>query len=170
MSKDSKKKPAAKGGKFNYDIRPEAGKGGGKPAVEWQKAAADALAAATADAALAAAVASKAAADDLLAEVKPAYGGDPVALAKIAAASQFVMRADAPRGARKTWTQALLDRAASSDDSYIKIFCLDQIRWCGSAGDAARVRAIGDAGRKPVREFAAMAARELSGDRIGMSK
>ena len=148
MSKDSKKKPAAKGGKFNYDIRPEAGKGGGKPAVEWQKAAADAL----------------------LAEVKPAYGGDPVALAKIAAASQFVMRADAPRGARKTWTQALLDRAASSDDSYIKIFCLDQIRWCGSRGDAARVRAIGDAGRKPVREFAAMAARELSGDRIGMSK
>ena len=148
MSKDSKKKPAAKGGKFNYDIRPEAGKGGGKPAVEWQKAAADAL----------------------LAEVKPAYGGDPVALAKIAAASQFVMRADAPRGARKTWTQALLDRAASSDDSYIKIFCLDQIRWCGSRGDVARVRAIGDAGRKPVREFAAMAARELSGDRIGMSK
>ena len=87
-------------------------------AVDWSKKNDAKLAEATSDEALAAVVADEASAKKLLAAIKPAYETCPIAAAKIAAVSQWVMLPDPwyclfwdgeHEAGRKVWTAALLD-------------------------------------------------------------
>jgi hypothetical protein len=157
--------------KNEYDIRPEEDKINAAPtAVAWQNANGAALEAAVADGELAEAVSSEASARRLLAEVKGAYLTDPTAATKIAAVSQWVMGRDAwyefwkPSRAdgREIWAKALMERARGASDSYVRMFCLDQLRWCGYPCQAECLKSLaridGDAA---VKEFAKMVACEL---------
>ena len=148
-------------------------------AVEWQNANDAAIKEATDDDALAAAASDAAAAEALLSQVRGAYESDPVMLAKAAAVSQWVMEPDpfwllfwkpSRSEGRKVWVQALLATAEKSQDAYVKMFCLDQLRWCGCGCPKvlARIAAIGEGGGKAVREFAAVVTREIEGRGIGL--
>ena len=126
--------------KDQYDIRPDAAKATAAPtAVEWQKKNDAQIAAATADAVLAAFVADAAAADALLAKIGPAYAGDPLVLTQIAAVTQWTMLSDpwyclfwdGPHAAgRAVWTDALTRKIAQEKDIYIRTFCRQQLDLC----------------------------------------
>ena len=95
-----------------------------------------------------------------LAAVKKAYMSDPVALAEIAALTQYSMRAKGNE--RELWTKALLAKAASSKEPYVQMFCLDQLRWCGLPSQANDVAAIGEkSGDKGVKALADVVRREI---------
>ena len=99
--------------------------------------------------------------DALLAEVKTGYASDPVALTRIAALTQYVMRPDGASG-RTAYAGALLAAAQRAGDADIICFFLDQLRWCGRKEDVPCVRAIGEKASDPaVRDFAFLVAREL---------
>lgn len=132
--------------------------------VYWQDAHRQEIDEATTRAALIAVLKTPAAAAELLAEIKPAYQIDPKVAMKIAAVSQLSMCPKLEDGAklRASWTTALLKRARNAEDVYVKLFCLDQLRWCGHSNDAQAVNEIGEkSGEKSVADFAAMVAREL---------
>ena len=144
----------------------------------WQRQNAKELAAATSEAAIVACTDSAEAAAALLARVKPAYATDPLDACLIAEVTHWVM-VDAGsswyefwrehRGdRRKVWADALLKAVEGAADEYVAIFCLDQLRWCGSRCQVERLRALGaKAKSKPVAEFVRLLVRELEGDRIG---
>lgn len=149
-----------------------------KPLVaEWQKANAALLEAAVSDDSLAEAVASPAAAMDLLAKIGPAYDTDPVVATRIAAVTQWVMTPDEPcwwkfwaasphADGRKVWVEALLRTAETSPCASATAFCLDQLRWCGCACPrvAERIRAVGvRSADKAVRDMADLALRASGG-------
>lgn len=153
-----------------------ASKAGDPSVAEWQKANEAAIKAATAPEALKAHLQDAAAAKELLAKVKGAYASDPMALTVAAAVSQHVMKPDDcgffcaigrflafwQTDERTLWTAALLDTATESKDAYVQMFCLEQLRWCGLAKQAAAVRTFGEvAADKAVKDFAAWVAREL---------
>ena len=147
-----------------YDIRPDAGGDGVPTSVEWQNANDVRLKAATTPETLAKFVASDAAADALLAQIGPAYKGDPLVLTQIGCVTQLVMcpKCDKAPAGRAVWTAALIKAAAESEDSYRTMFLLDQLRWCGKPEQADRVLAIGAKAKDPgVKEFAAWTVREL---------
>ena len=144
-----------------YDIRPEAGDGV-PTAVEWQNAHGKEVAAATQQAELAVCVKTPAAADALLAQVRPAYETDPLVATKIAAVTQSVTGSKASAPGRTIWRAALLKAAKGSSDAYRTVFFLEQLRWCGLAEDVPAVRALADASRDArVKSFAAILVREL---------
>ncbi len=147
-----------------YDIRPEATKPADAPAAEkWQAQNRAKLAAATKDDVLAALVKDAASASALLSEVKPGFQTDPMKAFQIAAVTQFVMRPGKP--GRALWTEQLLAFATKADKNDVKMFYIDQLRWCGLKTQAEKVRAIGKAsGAKCVAEFAEQVASELSGE------
>ena len=119
--------------KDQYDIRPDAAQAGAAPtAVEWQNKNDAALAAATRPEVLAKFVATPAAADALLAQVGPAYAGDPLVLTQIAAVTQLVMcpKCDKAPAARKVWVAALEKAVASAKDDYVRTFCRQQLDLC----------------------------------------
>lgn len=147
-----------------YDIRPEAAKATDAPAAEsWQAQNRVKLAEATKDEVLAAFVKDAASAAALLSEVKPGFQTDPMKAFQIAAVTQFVMRPGKP--GRALWTEQLLAFAAKADKNDVKMFYIDQLRWCGLKTQAGKVSAIGKAsGAKCVAEFAAQVASELSGE------
>ena len=147
---------------------------GGKAPIAslWQEQNRPALEAALADEAIAAFTDTSEAARRLLARVKPGYGTDPLDACRIAEVSHWVMvDADASwyefwrehrSDRRRLWTDALLETAERASDEYVRIFCLDQLRWCGFRCQADRILKLGArAGSKPVRELAEMVAREL---------
>ena len=116
-----------------YDIRPDAAQAGAAPtAVEWQNRNDAALAAATRPEVLAKFVATQAAAEALLAQVGPAYAGDPLVLTQIAAVTQLVMcpKCDKAPAARKVWVAALEKAVASAKDDYVRTFCRQQLDLC----------------------------------------
>ena len=116
-----------------YDIRPDAAQAGAAPtAVEWQNRNDAALAAATRPEVLAKFVATPAAAEALLAQVGPAYAGDPLVLTQIAAVTQLVMcpKCDKAPAARKVWVAALEKAVASAKDDYVRTFCRQQLDLC----------------------------------------
>ena len=141
----------------------------------WQKDNELALAEATSPASIAECVADRDAADALLAGVKTAYETDPMTAFRIAEATHYVTAVPEPqwyefwkesrRGARRTWTEALLARARSSDDDYVRIFCIDQLRWCAFPCQSGAVRALGNMREKGVWDFAQQVANELEGRR-----
>ena len=132
--------------------------------VNWQDAHKAEVAAATEPEVLRKFLASDEAARALLAEVKEAYTTDPIVRIQIGAVSQLVMRPrcpDAPK-LRARWTDALLKQIGFSQNVYHVMFCLDQLRWCGLAKQAAAVRTFGEvASDKAVKDFAAWVAREM---------
>ena len=147
-----------------YDIKPGAAKPTDAPASEkWQSQNKAKLAEATKDEVLAAFVKDAASASALLAEVKPGFQTNPMKAFQIAAVTQFVMRPGKP--GRALWTEQLLAFATKADKNDVKMFYIDQLRWCGLKTQAEKVRAIGKAsGAKCVAEFAEQVASELSGE------
>lgn len=143
-----------------------ASKAGDPMAVEWQKKNEAAIKAATAPEALKAHLKDAAAAKALLGKVKGAYASDPIVLTVAAAVTQQVMTpCKCPKQAsrRALWSEALLETATWSNDAYVQMFCLDQLRWCGLPGQAEKVTAFaGVASDKSVKDFAAWVARELA--------
>ena len=139
---------------------------------EWQKEHGAELAAATAPDAIAACVESRDAAKALLDCVKTAYETEPLVAFRIAEVSRYVMETpEAPwyafwstsRNAERTiWTEALIDRARWADDGYVKIFCIEQLRWCAFPWQADAVRALGEGCENCVRDFAAQIAGEIA--------
>ena len=137
----------------------------------WQKENAAALSKATAPEAVAACVADGASARALLAKVKTAYETDPVAAYQIAEVTHWVMvDSDAAwyefwrehRGdERRIWTDALIDTALASRDDYIRLFCLDQLRWCACPCQVERIRPIGDNASAGVRQMVDLVIRGL---------
>jgi len=142
-------------------------------AVEWHNAAGVKLDAAVDADVLAAFVADEAAATALLAQVKGAYDTDPVVATQAAAISQWVMGEEpcwlcfwkpSPAAGRKVWVKALVARAETADDTYVKLFCLDQLRWCGCKCPCVvkRIGALGDkSGDKAVKDMADLVVRTL---------
>ena len=151
-----------------YDIKPEAAKPADAPAAEkWQAQNKAKLAEATKDEVLAAFVKDAAAASALLAEVKPGFQTCPVKAFQIAAVTQYVMLPG--KSGRALWAGQLLAFAEKAEQTDVKMFYIDQLRWCGLKAQAAKVRALGaSAKEKAVAEFAAQVAEELSGE--AMSK
>ena len=147
-----------------YDIKPEAAKATDAPAAEkWQAQNRAKLAEATKDEVLAAFVKDAASASALLAEVKPGFQTCPVKAFQIAAVTQYVMLPG--KAGRALWTEQLLAFAEKSEQPDVKMFYIDQLRWCGLKAQAAKVRALGQAsGKKCVQEFAEQVATELDGE------
>ena len=134
-------------------------------AVEWHNQVADGLAKETAFEALQQYVMLPKSADDLLAQVKPAYKTDPMVMTKIGCVSQIVMcqKWEKAAAAREIWTCALLSAAETAPDEYRKMFFLDQLRWCGKPAQADRVLQVGrKSGSRAVNDFAMMVAVELA--------
>lgn len=118
----------------------------------WQDQQRKAIDAETTDAKLAAVVATEGSAELLLSRVKGAYTTNPLTLTKIASVTQWVMLPDSwynflwdgPHAkGREVWVEALLDTAEDAKDSYVKIFCLEQLRWCGREDDIDDILKIG---------------------------
>ena len=147
-----------------YDIKPEAAKATDAPAAEkWQAQNKAKLADATKDEVLAAFVKDAASASALLAEVKPGFQTCPVKAFQIAAVTQYVMLPG--KAGRALWTEQLLAFAEKAEQPDVKMFYLDQLRWCGLKAQAAKVVEIGKAsGKKCVQEFAEQVSAELSGE------
>ena len=159
-----------------YDIRPEAAKSADAPTSEkWQQENAAKLAELTKTEVLASFVKDEAAAAALLKEVKTGYGTCPEKAFQIAAVTQYVMtdKGGCPfLGAlafwnwfsateREVWAAQLLAFAEKSEKNDVKMYFLDQLRWCGYPTQAKDIRAIkGDAA---VSGFAEMVAAELEG-------
>ena len=146
-----------------YDIRPEAAKPTDAPiSSTWQAKNRAALDAATKYEVLAAFVKDEASASSLLSEVKSGFQTDAVKALQIAAVTQYVMRPG--KAGRELWAGQLLAFAAKADKNDVKMFYLDQLRWCGLKAQAAKVRELGKAsGEKCVMDFAELVAAELDG-------
>ena len=147
-----------------YDIGPEAAKAADAPAAEkWQAQNKAKLAEATKDEVLAAFVKDAASASALLSEVKPGFQTCPVKAFQIAAVTQYVMLPG--KAGRALWAGQLLAFAEKAEQPDVKMFYIDQLRWCGLKAQAAKVRALGTAsGKKCVKEFAEQVATELDGE------
>lgn len=152
---------------FDVDMRPEASKDTTPTAVVWSNANDTSLAAATSELVIAGIPSSATSAQALLGQLKGAYATDPYVLTQIGAVSQYVMR-PGQEATRRTWTAALLKTAEEAKDTYVKMACLDQLRWCGDADAVPRIRVIGAKGEKSVKDFADMVIRELTGKSIGL--
>ena len=115
-----------------YDIRPAATADGVPTGVEWQRKNDAALKAATSPAALAKFVESDASADALLAQIGPAYRGDPLVLTQIAGVTQLVMcpACDKATARRKVWIAALERARDGAKDGYVRTFCRQQLDIC----------------------------------------
>ena len=115
-----------------YDIRPDAAADGVPTGVEWQRTNDAALKAATTPAALSKFVESDAAADALLAQIGPAYKGDPLVLTQIAGVTQLVMcpKCDKAPARRKVWVAALERARDGTKDDYVRTFCRQQLDIC----------------------------------------
>ena len=140
-------------------------------AVEWQnanKAEIDKLDDAWADDFL---KGGQTAIDALLSEVKPGYATDPMKATQIAVLTQRVMArmpkpqkkpaAGEEHPSRSLWTSRLMAYATSSEAVDVKVFFLDQLRWCGYPRQASEV--LGLKGPKELTVFAEMVAAELKG-------
>ena len=139
---------------------------------DWQTRNEQSLKAALADEEIAGFTGTEAAALGLIARVKPDYQTDPLDACRIAEANHWVMvdadsswyefwRAHRQSG-RRVWTEALLKSAEAAPDDYVKIFCLEQLRWCGRSDQTARIARIGErSGSKAVKDFVCWVVREL---------
>ena len=163
-----------------YDIRPEAAKPADAPSsVDWENKNDAALKAATSDAVLAEIVADDDNAEKLLAKLKGAYLTDPLVAFQVAAVTQWTMASDPwyclfwgeHALGRKVWVKCLFEQIDRTDDEYVKTFCLDQLRWCGTPCCARCIAEIAAQEKsKAVRDFAEVVVRELRGEVVGGSK
>jgi hypothetical protein len=147
----------------------------GRPmAIEWHLTDRASIDKATAPEALEAILEDENAVASLLAEVKPGYGTDALAAAKIAAVSQYVMeRAGTPWWKfwrddrsleRRLWAKALLNAAGKAADDYVAEYYLDQLRWCALSCQIPCIRALAEkSNSKAVKEMAAIVIDQLAG-------
>lgn len=100
----------------------------------------------------------------LFAEIKTGGASDPVASARIAALSQYVMR---PSGtsARKAYADALLDAAQRATEADVICFFLNQLRWCGLPQQAGAIQAFEKSAAPGVAPLAAMTVQAVTDDR-----
>ena len=163
LAAEQKKKDA-------YDIRPEAAKPTDAPAAEkWQSQNRAKLAEATKDEVLAAFVKDVVSASALLSEVKSGFQTDPLKAFQIAAVTQYVMRPG--KSGRTLWAGQLLVSATKAEKNDVRMFYLDQLRWCGLKEQADKARDLGKAsGEKCVADFADMVADELYGVPLKQAK
>lgn len=145
-----------------YDIRPGAAKPADAPTAEkWQADNRAKLADLTKPCVLAAFVKDEKAAAALLSAVKPDYKTCPEKAFQIATVTQYVMTKEGACG-RKVWAGQLLAFAERSEKSDVKMYFMDQIRWCGYKCQADKIRAIGTSSScKGVKDFAVQVASEL---------
>lgn len=103
-------------------------------------------------------------------KVKGAYLSDPLLLVRIAALTQYAMTAKPAWWTfgfgdvkeRRIWTELLIEKAASASDPYVKMFLIDQLRWCAYSDQACRIRKIADASNdKGVKSIAEIAILEV---------
>lgn len=138
-------------------------------AVVWHNRHAEALEKAVSDETLAGCVKDDASAAALLSMVRWAYDTDALVSIQIAAVSQWVMTPKR-EAARKVWVNALMNRIEGAKDSYVKLFCLDQLRWCGCPCPelVGRIKAVEKTSPdKAVRDLAGIVLREIAGKGIG---
>ena len=119
---------------YNDYVKAMEPQAGNPMAAEWQEQNAALIAAETSPAALKQYVASREAADALLAQVKEAYASDPMTLTKIAAVTQLVMcpKCQKAPACRAIWVAALENALVNAKDAYRIQFFRDQLRWCGN--------------------------------------
>lgn len=138
-------------------------------AVVWHNEHAAVLDKAVSDETLAGFVKDDKSAAALLSMVRWAYDTDALVSIQIAAVSQWVMMPKREE-ARKVWVNALMDRIEGTKDSYVKEFCLDQLRWCGCSCPklVARIKAVEETSQdKAVKDLAGIVLREIAGKGIG---
>ena len=102
--------------------------------------------------------------EKLLAEVKTGGVSDPVALSRIAALTQYVMRPEGT-GARKAYTDALLTAAQRATEADVTCFFLDQLRWCGLPQQADAIKAFEKSAATGVAALASMTVQAVTDDR-----
>ncbi len=102
--------------------------------------------------------------EKLLAEVKTGGVSDPVALTRIAALTQYVMR-PAGTAARKGYTDALLTAAQRATEADVTCFFLDQLRWCGLPQQADAIKAFEKSAATGVAALASMTVQAVTDDR-----
>lgn len=134
-------------------------------ASEWQKDNRMAIDRVTAVNAVATCVSNEAAADKLLSKLKGAYETDSVAAVQIAAISQFVMDKSQMKS-RCLWTHALVRKMQSAEDAYVRQFCLEQLRCCGTVEQVPFLRNMMSEDPSPaVRDMAEIVSVELAADK-----
>lgn len=174
MAAEAKFKDPNPYGGYGPAMKPVAGK---PMAIEWHHTDRAAIDKATAPEELEAVLAGECSVKALLARLKPAYSTDAIDLARIAAVSQYVMEGelvswwefwkDDRSDERKLWAKALLEKAASADDEYIALFCLDQLRWCGLCCQSECIGALAAKSRsKAVKEMASIVIDQITGRSI----
>ena len=95
--------------------------------------------------------------------MKPGFQTCPIKAFQIAAVTQYVMLPG--KTGRALWTEQLLAFAEKAEQTDVKMFYIDQLRWCGLKAQAEKVRGIAKASKeKAVVEFAEQVATELSGE------
>ena len=131
--------------------------------VEWQNDHDAELGKAVSAESLDAALASDAAADELLAKVAGAYDTDPLVATKVAAATARAMEPGG-KAKRRTWAGALLRAASAATDGYRAVFFLEQLRWCGFRDQVPEIESLArGSSAEGVASFAEMLVRELNG-------
>ena len=139
---------------------------------DWQTRNEKSLAAALSAEEIAGFAETETAALELIARVKPAYQTDPLDACRIVETTHWVMvDADSSwyefwrahrQSSRRVWTEALLKSAEAASDDYVRIFCLEQLRWCGYSDQTARIAQIGErSGSRAVKDFVRWVVREL---------
>ncbi|MBO5643562.1 MAG: hypothetical protein J6S51_06130 [Kiritimatiellae bacterium] len=103
--------------------------------------------------------------------VKGAYISEPLELTRIAALTQYAMKAKSPwwtfgfakSKERVLLTNLFLKKASDPKDTYIQMFFIDQLRWVAFPEQALEVKKIGEkSSDKGVKSIADMAWREIS--------
>ncbi len=157
-------------------------------AVEWHFTDRKAIDDATAPEALEAILSDEAKVKELISKVKPDFKTDAMDAVRIAAISQYVMRGlkQSPKSCgkagdcsktscqskccsknRKLWAGELLAAACAADDDYVKEYYLDQLRWCGMACQAEKIKKLADGSdSKALKDMAAIVIDQITGAAI----
>ncbi len=107
--------------------------------------------------------------ENLFAEVKTGGVSDPLAVTRIAALTQFVMRREGARS-RAVYADALLAAAKRAADGDVACFFLDQLRWCGLPQQADAIRELERSDKPGVAALAAMTVQAVTDDRASKAK
>jgi len=137
-----------------------------KTAAQWANENAPALESAVDPTALAELVKKgQPAYDALFAQIKTGGEADAIASVTVAALSQFVMKTDTPKPARKAFADALLAAAQKAKEADVVCFYLDQLRWCGLPEQARAITAFTASAEPSIAELAKITLYAVTDDR-----
>ncbi|MFA7172799.1 MAG: hypothetical protein WC340_05205 [Kiritimatiellia bacterium] len=97
----------------------------------------------------------------LLVEVKTDGASDPVAVTRIAAMTQYVMRKGASTQQREAYADALLQAAEAASAADVVCFFLDQLRWCGLPQQAKAIQKLENSEDSGIAALAAITAQSV---------